>query len=115
MPRFHCQLCDGLEFCDAKREGFVCTRPKGHAGDHVACGHFVHGAHVWASPERIQAEFRVEVIADGSGKWCGNTLSFPTLEDAKRYVQDLAARWTLVRNARVVRSGGGDHVVWQER
>jgi hypothetical protein len=46
--------------------------------------------------------FKVEVIADNSGTWCGNGLSFTTREDAEAYARDLAARWTLVREWRVV-------------
>ena len=49
--------------------------------------------------------FAMEVIADGSGKWCGNALRFATREEAEQYVGDLANRWTLVRETRVVESG----------
>ncbi len=48
--------------------------------------------------------FKIEVIADSSGKWCGNELRFATLEEAKLYALDLASRWTLVRDTRVVES-----------
>ena len=43
-----------------------------------------------------------EVIADNSGKWVSNQLVFATQEEAKTYVQDLACRWTLVRETRTV-------------
>jgi len=46
--------------------------------------------------------FKAEVIADSSGKWVGNQLVFPTEEEAAEYVADLAGRWTLVRDTRVV-------------
>lgn len=46
--------------------------------------------------------FRVEVIADNSGKWAGNGLTFETREKAEAYARDLAWRWTLVRAWRVV-------------
>jgi hypothetical protein len=46
--------------------------------------------------------WRVEVIADDSGKWCGNGLVFDTAEEAGAYGLDLASRWTLVRDWRVV-------------
>jgi hypothetical protein len=46
--------------------------------------------------------FKVEVIADSSGKWCGNALTFDTVEAAKEYGADLYSRWTLVQNWRVV-------------
>lgn len=48
--------------------------------------------------------FKVEVIADGSGQWCGNALRFETREQAERYARDLSSRWTAVREWRVVES-----------
>jgi hypothetical protein len=45
-----------------------------------------------------------EVIADNSGKWAGNALRFATMEEAERWVKDLAWRWTLVSDTRVVMS-----------
>ncbi len=50
--------------------------------------------------------FKVEVIADSSGKWCGNGISFETAADADAYARDLACRWTLVRDWRVISLGG---------
>jgi len=47
-------------------------------------------------------EYRVEVIADSSGKWCGNGLSFDTVSEAKTYALDLYSRWVLVEKWRVV-------------
>jgi hypothetical protein len=46
--------------------------------------------------------WKAEVIADDSGKWCGNGLQFPTKETAETYVFNLAMRWTAVRDTRVV-------------
>lgn len=46
--------------------------------------------------------YKVEVIADNSGEWCGNGVDFPTEDDAKAYGQNLAWRWTAVREWRVV-------------
>ncbi len=46
--------------------------------------------------------FKVEVIADSSGEWCGNGLTFDTREEAEKYADDLAYRWTAVRQWRVV-------------
>ena len=46
--------------------------------------------------------FRVEVIADSSGKWCGNACRFDTYDEALAYGLDLACRWTRVREVRVV-------------
>jgi len=48
--------------------------------------------------------FKAEVIADGSGKFCGNGLRFATEHEAGHYVGDLAMRWTSVRETRVVAS-----------
>lgn len=46
--------------------------------------------------------YAVEVIADRDGKWCGNGLTFPTVDQAKEYAVDLFHRWTLVEDWRVV-------------
>ena len=54
----------------------------------------------------MNAPFKVEVIADRSETWCGNGLSFPTLEEARAYALDLFMRWTAVREWRVVDSDG---------
>jgi hypothetical protein len=44
--------------------------------------------------------FKPEVIADPSGKWCGNALCFATHEEAEANVQDLMMRWFAVRATR---------------
>ena len=46
--------------------------------------------------------FKVEVIADNSGQWCGNGLRFDTRKQAEDYGSDLHMRWTAVREWRVV-------------
>lgn len=46
--------------------------------------------------------FKVEVIADDSGKWVGNQLKFPTKEKAEEYARDLFSRWMAVKEWRVV-------------
>jgi hypothetical protein len=46
--------------------------------------------------------YKVEVIADRSGKWCGNGLTFETQEQARAYAVDLMWRWTAVTDWRVV-------------
>ena len=48
--------------------------------------------------------FKPEVIADTSGKWCGNALRFATREEAEANVQDLMMRWFAVQETRVVES-----------
>jgi hypothetical protein len=45
-----------------------------------------------------------EVIADSSGKWCGNAVRFATKQEAEADVRDLANRWFMVRETRVVES-----------
>jgi hypothetical protein len=52
-----------------------------------------------SSPIRM---FKVEVIADSSGVWASNALTFATRDEANEYAIDLASRWTLVREWRVV-------------
>jgi hypothetical protein len=48
--------------------------------------------------------FKPEVIADTSGKWCGNALRFSTREEAEANVRDLMMRWLVVRETRIVES-----------
>jgi hypothetical protein len=50
--------------------------------------------------------YRAQVIADDSGKWCGNALTFATPEEARAYAVDLEWRWTLVRDWRVIDDTG---------
>lgn len=49
--------------------------------------------------------WKPEVVADSTGKWIGNALRFATEEEALANVRDLAARWTSVRETRVVECG----------
>lgn len=49
-----------------------------------------------------EGKFKVEVIADSSGKWTSNLLRFATREEAEAYAKDLTWRWTSVREWRVV-------------
>lgn len=44
--------------------------------------------------------WKPEVIADSSGKWCGNALRFATREEAMDNARDLSWRWTSVREWR---------------
>ena len=48
--------------------------------------------------------WKPEVIADGSGEWCGNTLRFATRGEAETNVHDLMMRWFAVRETRVLES-----------
>jgi hypothetical protein len=48
--------------------------------------------------------FKVEVIADSSGQWTGNQMRFASKNEAEIYALDLALRWTLVTNTRILQS-----------
>jgi len=48
--------------------------------------------------------YKVEVIADNSGKWVGNGMRYATEDAAKEAGASLAWRWTLVQQWRVVPS-----------
>lgn len=50
------------------------------------------------------ASWKVEVIADSSGKWCGNAARYKSQEAAELAAADLAMRWFAVREWRVVPS-----------
>lgn len=55
-----------------------------------------------------------EVIADSSGKWAGNGLRFATRAEAEDNVRDLARRWILVRETRVVESDDPVNYAWAD-
>ena len=48
-------------------------------------------------------QFKVEVIADASGKWTGNMMRFETQEAAIQYARDLSRRWTSVTAWQVIK------------
>lgn len=56
--------------------------------------------------------WKPEVIADDSGKWCGNALRFATKEEAEANVANLKARWMLVTDTRVVESDEPVNYKW---
>lgn len=56
--------------------------------------------------------FKPEVIVDNSGKWAGNALRFATREEAEANVRNLANRWMLVCNTRVVESDEPVNYAW---
>lgn len=58
--------------------------------------------------------FKGEVIADNSGKWCGNELRFATETEAQSYIRDLEFRWTAVRDTRVVPSDDPVNYHWDK-
>lgn len=59
---------------------------------------------------KVDGRYRAEVIADASGKYCGNGLRFDSIGSAEEYARELMSRWTLVRSWRVV-DGEGEQVV----
>lgn len=56
--------------------------------------------------------WKPEVIADSGGKWAGNALRFATRAEAEANVANLAARWLLVRDTRVVESDDPVNYRW---
>lgn len=58
--------------------------------------------------------YAAEVIADNSGKFCGNALRFATKEEAEAYAKDLMGRWTLVREWRTVESQDAVNYKWAD-
>lgn len=64
------------------------------------------GADRFVDHQAVEApvSYATQVIADNSGKWAGNALRFATELEALDYVADLAWRWTLVRQTRVIQS-----------
>jgi hypothetical protein len=84
----------------------------------IACEEIFHReGYEWGSTstpmpgEDVMAEppLRFEVIADGSGKWSGNQVTYDSLEEAVAAAKDLMGRWTLVTDWRVV--DANDHVI----
>jgi hypothetical protein len=56
-----------------------------------------------------------EVIADNSGKWCGNQARYATQAEAEAAIHDLFMRWTLVRETRVVASSDPVNYRWDPK
>ena len=50
----------------------------------------------------MPTSYAPQVIADNSGKFCGNALRFATREEAEASARDLMNRWMLVTDTRVV-------------
>jgi hypothetical protein len=59
--------------------------------------------------------FAPEVIADSTGKWCGNGLRFETEAEAEANVRDLFSRWTSVTETRVVPSADPANYRWTDK
>ena len=56
--------------------------------------------------------WKPEVIADSSGKWCGNALRFATKAEAEANARDLMMRWFLVRETRATESDDPVNYAW---
>ena len=56
--------------------------------------------------------WKPEVIADNSGKWCGNGLRFATQQEAEDNALDLMSRWLLVRDTRAIESPDPVNYTW---
>jgi hypothetical protein len=56
-------------------------------------------ATVKADPSKV---LKVEVLADNSGKFCGNGMTFKTADEALKYGNALYGRWTLMKQFRVI-------------
>lgn len=52
--------------------------------------------------------YKIQVLADNSGVWAGNALTFHDVAAAVAYARDLTSRWMLVRDWRVVTVAGED-------
>ena len=46
--------------------------------------------------------WKPEVVADNTGNWCSNGLTFEHKEEAEAYVHALSWNWTAVRKTRVI-------------
>jgi hypothetical protein len=46
-------------------------------------------------------QYKVEVLV-GNDPWCGNQLTFDTIEKAKKYGNDLFSRWLAVKDWHVI-------------
>ena len=49
-----------------------------------------------------ETKYKVQVLADNSGKWCGDGLTFDLGLEASAYAKDLMSRWMLVTNWRII-------------
>jgi len=62
----------------------------------------------------MSTSFKPEVIADSSGKWCGNGLRFATHAEALASARDLMRRWTLVTDYRASESNDPVNYEWRD-
>ena len=58
--------------------------------------------------------WKPEVQTDNTGAWYGNALRFETKQEALHNVQDLAWRWLVVRDYRVVECDDVPNYRWDD-
>jgi hypothetical protein len=58
--------------------------------------------------------WKPQVQVNGRPEWSGNALRFATREEAQDNVNDLASRWWLVTDVRVVESTDPVNYAWVE-
>jgi len=63
-----------------------------------------YSSYVYVTPENefFDSQFKIEVVADSSGRFTGNGMVYADFKTAKYAAVDLAQRWLLVTSARVV-------------
>jgi hypothetical protein len=57
--------------------------------------------------------YKMEVIADRTGKFVGNQLRFASRQEADEYSRDLMSRWLAVKTYRVVESDDPVNYEWK--
>lgn len=72
-PAVKCDCVTGtsLKACSAASRNWLCTRPNGHSGDHVACGTDEHNMFSW--PQETTKPAAPVVEPEKSCKSCGDT------------------------------------------
>jgi hypothetical protein len=58
--------------------------------------------------------WKCEVQADDTGSWVSNQLRFASINEAKKYSEDLAWRWTSVRKTRVTQDDDPVSAAWRD-
>jgi hypothetical protein len=57
--------------------------------------------------------YKIEVIADRTGKFVGNQLRFASRQEADEYSRDLMSRWLAVKTYRVIESDDPVNYEWR--
>lgn len=71
-----CKNYSEPEKCNNKKEGWFCTKLKGHSGRHIACGLFIHNLESWEQGEgeekggKIRETKKLDTFIYGKcGRW----------------------------------------------